>query len=270
MAKRYIRNYTVIQKNIKVGQSDKMINYLINQEHKNHKDTKIICQDNSEDFKDLLFLRKQKNDFNYMKNKKGGRKLSDIAKSITFNIPPAFEVSEEQSIEILDKIKIKMVELFELNNLDMDQSDLYAAIHFQENSHIHLILPMLDKNGKNMRRFKEPGFLIDLKILFTETVDNVCNTEIKEYNQLTPEERQHNATLKELQALKQDYEALYTSNDLSEHSKKIINKYLNKLNRTINHSDKPFEVDYINLINKDINSINQSKDIKKKFNPINI
>jgi len=260
MAKRYIRNYTVIQKNVKVGESNKMINYLLNEEHKNHKETTIHCEDNSELFSDLLFLRKQKNDFNYMKNKKGGRKLKDIAKSLTFNIPPDFKPTLNDTKQILNHIHNGLLDLFNQYDINMYESDLFTAIHQQSNTHIHILLPMLDNTGKNIRRFKEPGFLVELKILFTESVDKVMNTEIEQYEQLSKEELKHNQNVRELNRLKNDYEEILKQLEIS-NPEKVATAFFIKQIKVIDTLLKFDNIDTnkLEVLNKNVGTVNKHK-----------
>lgn len=260
MAKRYIRNYTVIQKNVKVGESNKMINYLINAEHKNHKNTIIHCEDNSEDYSDLLFLRKQKNDFNYMKNRKGGRKLKDIAKSLTFNIPPDFKPTLNDTKQIKEYIHNGLLDLFKMYDINMNDSDLFTAIHEQDNSHIHILLPMLDNQGKNIRRFKEPSFLVELKILFTESVDKVMNTEINQYETLSKEELKHNKNVRELTRLKNDYIEIINKLEIDNPDKLSID-YFTKQVKAIDKLLKfdNIDINKLNVLNKNIDKINKHK-----------
>lgn len=268
MAKRYIRNYVVKQENVKSGKENKMINYLLSETHRNHKQTKIHCEDNSDNFSDLLFLRKQRNDFNYMKNKKGGRKLKDIAKSITFNIPPDFKPSLNDTKQILNHIHNGLLDLFKLYDINMNESDLFSVIHEQSNSHIHLMIPMLDNTGKNIRRFKEPGFLIELKILFTESVDKVMNTEIEQYQQLSKEELKHNQNVRELNRLKNDYIEVIEQLKLS-NPDKLSSEYFTKQIKVIDMLLKfdNIDIDKLNILNKNIDKVNKHKS-SIKINPM--
>jgi len=260
MAKRYIRNYVVKQENVKSGSENKMINYLLSETHRNHKDTIIHCEDNSEKFSDLLFLRKQKNDFNYMKNKKGGRKLKDIAKSITFNIPPDFKPTINDTNQILNHIHNGLLDLFKMYDINMNESDLFSVIHEQSNSHIHLMIPMLDSTGKNIRRFKEPGFLIELKILFTESVDKVMDTEIEQYQQLSKEELNHNKNIRELNRLKNDYIEVINTLQIS-NPDKLSTKYFETQIKTIDSLLKfdNIDIEKLNTLNKNVDKVNNHK-----------
>ena len=269
MASKYIRNYVVKQKNVKIEKSGTIIRYMLNEEHKNHKNTKILCEDNSDNFQDLLVDRLHLNNINYMKNRKGGRKLKDIAKSLTFNVPPAFNISEEDIKKVLDLIKKRMTELFDKFDIDLDESDLFSAVHIQDNSHIHLLLPMLDKQGKNIRMFKEPSFLIQLKILFTESVDMVCKKDIKEYKPLTEEEQAHNEAIRELNIMKNSY-ILVKSTIPADKAKavKFIDNEIIKINRALK-ADK-IDNDYLSKLNNQADKVNASKDIKTKISHITL
>ena len=269
MAKRYIRNYTVIQKNVKVGEENKLLNYLLSDTHKNHLDTIIHCDNSPTDYSDLLFLRKQANDFNYMKNKKGGRKLKDIAKSITFNIPPDFKSTAEDLKIILNEIKSSLDNYFHNNDINLNYEDMFSVIHEQSNNHIHMVLPMLDANGKNIRRFKEPSFLIELKIIFTEAVDKHFNKNVKEYQQLTAEERKHNATRKELERLKREYQHIInTDTQLNEKTIKYLKNEIIKIERLLNNSEDTIQAEMINMINKNLDKLNRAQSNIYNLKPI--
>lgn len=267
-----LKTYTVISKNVKIEKSSTIINYLLNENHKNHtkKKTKIETENDSDSFKDLLVDRLHLNNLNYMKNRTGGRKLKDIAKSLTFNVPPSFEISEEDLKKILEMIKERLLKLFDTFNIDLDISDLFSVLHIQDNSHIHMLLPMLDKNGKNIREFKEPKFLVQLKVLFTESVDKVCYKDIEQYKELTADEKAHNKALRELNILKDSYNNLLAqlSEEKNHKAVKFINNEINKINRALK-ADK-IDNEYMKKLNNSVEKVNKSNVIKTKLHTMKI
>lgn len=251
-----LKNYTVIIKNVMLGKQNKIINYLENEEHKNHKKTKIICSDNSEIFKDSLLDKIHENNKNYLRSKKGGRRLKRIAKSITFNIPPFFNSTLEQVEEVNTEFFIQFVNLLNSYDIKLNRADLFTAIHYQENPHFHLILPTLDNNGKNIRKFNTTAFAKELKLLFTESVDKVLKTDIKKVKPLTEEEQAHNTTIRELKALKNEYiKAL--DGDIQSNAIKYIKNQLVVIERTLK-ADK-IENKYINALNSNAEKITKAK-----------
>jgi len=250
-----LKNYTVIIKNVKIGQQDKIIKYLENETHKNHMNTKIICENEVEIFRESLLDKLHENNKNYIRNKKGGRPPKRVAKSLTFNIPPVYKATEEQSKEISKELILRLLELFKSFNIELDEQDLFMAIHYQDNPHIHLLLPVFNRLGVNIRRFNFPSFTTQLKLIFTESVDKILKTDIAEIPTLTEEEQAHNQTIRELKALKDEYiKALEV--DIPAGAKKYINNELITIERSLK-ADK-IELKYLNKLNAGADKITKA------------
>ena len=264
-----LKSYIVKTKNIMVGNQNKIINYMINSEHINHKDTNIICGDNVNEFKEYLLGRLHHNQMNYALNKKGGKPLKRIAKSLTFNIPKSFESSNEQLLEIDRNIKSRIIELCQGYDIDLNVENLFSAIHQQDNNHIHMILPMIDNKGINARQFNTPSFQTELKVIFTQVVDKVLDKDFNQYKLPTKEIVEHNEVEIELKKLLNDYEYILTSEDFTEQERaatflktQITNiKRLLKKDEEINHID-------LDKINKNIHKVNTSEHIQKELKQI--
>jgi len=258
-----LKNYVVKMENVEVGKQNKIINYMVNQEHKNHKNTIILTEDNSEDYKLNLMKKLHASQLNYAKNKKGGRPLKRLAKSLTFNIPKYFNISETELKSIDGILKLKIKNLIDSLGIDLNLSDIFSAGHYQDNAHIHLLLPTVNNNGKNIRYFNNKAFLTQLKVIFTETVDKTLNTDIKEVETLTPEEQEHNKVIKSLEHLINEYQYILNTEELQPKAEKFINNAIIEIKRILEQSDSIKEIKNIDSINKKVKKINQSKSIKK-------
>jgi len=263
-----LKNYVVKMENVEVGKQQKIVNYMVNEEHKNHTNTQIFCDSSEEEYKLNLLAKLHSSQMNYAKNKKGGRPLKRIAKSLTFNIPKYFNCSDLELKNIDSIIKMKIIELLNKLGIDLQLSDLFSASHFQDNKHIHLIIPMIDNQGKNIRHFNSKSFLTELKVIFTETVDNTLNTDIKEVKTLTPEEQAHNKTIKDLEALIIDYQYIINTENLTDKAIQFMNNSIIQIKRLLEHSDSIKEVANLDKINKNIDKVNKSKAVNKVLNKI--
>ena len=104
-----LKNYTVIVKNVDIVKENNLINYLVNERHRNHlkKDTKIIEFSNRKTYQTHNENKVKINRNNYILNGKGGKSLKRISKSYTFNLPKSYKsiVSIEQMRQIDSMLK---------------------------------------------------------------------------------------------------------------------------------------------------------------------
>lgn len=259
-----LKNYVVKIKNVIVGKQNNIIDYLSNENHKNHTGTtfKKVSEIDEEEAKENLLSKLHQNQLNYLKSKTNGRRIKRIAKSLTFNIPKSYKPSAEEVISINLKLLEAIENLFQSMSIDLTKNDLYSIIHFEEEKHDHvnLILPMLGNDGKNIRHFNSPLFIRQLKAMFTEIVDNTLNRDIKQYKALTPEQQEHNAKLRDIERLKADYQALLQTINEAEQPRavKFINNELVKIERTLKNSEQETINDYISQLNKSVDKVNKS------------
>jgi hypothetical protein len=178
-----LKNYTVKMKNVKYDGLLKYVNYLYSETHKNHSKTeKIISINGNDNYVENMIDLKSKNEKNYILNAKGGRKLQDICKSLTLNVPKNYEANEEQLKKIGLDFHKNLKQYLKDKNIDLENKNVLNVLHKQENNHFHYLLPLLDNEGNTIRYFKEKHFLKKIKVIFSNTVDNVLNTNIKNYN----------------------------------------------------------------------------------------
>ena len=258
-----LKNYVVKMENVEVGKQNKIVDYMVNSEHKNHSNTIILCEDNSEDYKINLLGKLHASQMNYAKNKKGGRPLKRLAKSLTFNIPKYFNCSESELKSIDGILKLKIKQLIDRLGIDLQLSDLFSAGHYQDNAHIHLLVPTVDNKGKNIRYFNNKSFLTELKVIFTETVDKTLNTDIKEVKTLTKEEQAHNKKIRELEDLIKEYQYILNTEELGDKGIKFMNNAIIEVKRLLEHSDSIKEIKNIDRINTKISKINKSTSISR-------
>ena len=260
-----LKNYVVKIENVESGKESKIIKYMFNETHQNHTQT-IILKNGVVDDGDEFFLHLQElkhlNEMNYLKNKKGGRKLKRIAKSLTFNIPKYYEVSEEQAEQINAVLEQEIFKLLEAKGIEIDK--ILSVIHYQENTHIHTQIPMLDKNGKNIRELNTKSFLTELKLVFTQSVDTILKTNIEKAKTCTKEETEHNLVLVSLKRLKADYERLMTTVEADSKPYQFLKNQITTIDRTLDNYDEATIDKYTAQINKNLDKVNQhfNKSIK--------
>lgn len=260
-----LKNYVVKVANVEVGEQNKIIKYLVNREHKNHKNTVINSTDNALDYQTNLLNKIHTNEVNYLKNKKGGRKLKRIAKSFTFNLPKNYDCSLNE-IKLIDElIKSKLAKSISDIGIELNIMDIFSASHYQENKHIHLILPTVDNNGKNVRYFNTPTFLTEIKVIFTEIVDKVLEKNIENVSVCSTEQTEHNQEIIKLRHLIRDYQAYIHNETMSDKALKFMKNAIIKIERIIENADDEISPEQIEKVNKDLLKINKSEEIKSKF-----
>ena len=207
-----IKNYTVIIKNVKTTGLKKLLNYFNSEGHKNHKknNTKIVEYGSQDKFEKLNNEKIQKNTENYIKNKKGGRKLSIIGKSLTFNLPKSYsKIADISKCGEINKMLIRgIMSEYKKFGIEIEENEIYSVLHHQDNPHFHFILPYLDSNGNTIREIKPKGFTSRMKILFSQVVDKVLETNIKNYEKLDQGDNEKNMVHRNLESMKDWYSTL--------------------------------------------------------------
>lgn len=210
-------NYVVRMKNVKVDRLNTILNYLTNDNHKNHTkhNTQISELSNREQYRNIADNKIVKNKVAYMKNGKGGKPLSVFGKSLTFNIPPSFEMNEKLSKDIYNDLVIGLKELYKNlppfskgdpgESYDLDENELYSVFHNQNNPHWHVLVPYLSKEGKTLRGTKSKVFLSQLKALWSEIVMKHYNVSLEEYQPESEEEKNMSINRRYLNDLKEYY-----------------------------------------------------------------
>ena len=190
-----LKTYITKIENLEITKVKQYVNYLQNVEHGNHQDrTTILGQNiNSEDY---LFNSKMKIKKNKIDRKgKGGKPLKVSDKTLTFNIPPNYDCSKEQTLLIQSRLVEYFIKIYGKENYDLGD-DYFTNIHYQDNIHVNFIVPYLGRDGKTMRFVKPKKFLQEAAKEFTKIVDDVLNTNIKDYR--TKEEETMGELVKDL------------------------------------------------------------------------
>lgn len=211
-ALKMLKNYTVIVKNVLIEKRENLLKYLNDENHKNHtkKETNIFELSNREKFKKITDDKLKRNAENYSKNKKGGKRLKRVAKSFTFNLPKNYKslASVEQCKKIDEKLKKEIIKIYATFGIEIDNNELYSVLHHQDNPHIHLIVPYLDKNGHVVREINAKGFTSRLKVLFSQVVDKVLETNINNYKKLNEKDNGQNRIRQSLEEVLKWYKSL--------------------------------------------------------------
>lgn len=252
-----LKNYTVKIKNVKKVALKNYISYLNNQEHKNHYSTSIYNENNDINFFNNELFKFSNNEEKYKLNGKGGRKCSIISKSLTFNIPPYYKINIEQARTIKKELLTNIISIYSKNGISISYNDLYAVIHYQENTHLHLLIPTLSQEGENLRFLTRKVFLLELKKIFTKTVDSVLKTSYRDYIPLKKEELEHNKVLKYLEDLKAFYTYYLQFEDTKYYKNQII-----QIDRVIKENPKIIN-EQIELLSKNSEKVNE---LRKKNN----
>lgn len=176
-----MKNYIVKIKS--VSDTLKLANYLLDENHKNHKATKGHYEilNNKEDF--ILSNEADENKLETQKklNRKGGRPSKEKALSFTFNFPVDYfsKINTEKMTEILNLVLQDMA-----NYLNVEVEELkrksFAVQHDQENQHFHLMISTI-LNGVKNRDMRHKNFLKLAKQSFTQHTDSVLDTYIGKY-----------------------------------------------------------------------------------------
>jgi FtsZ-binding cell division protein ZapB len=167
-------------------------------------------------------MKIKENEKKYLKNGKGGRKLKISNKSLTFNIPVGYSCSIQELKEINKTLTQEIIKLYKAYNFDIKENEIYNIIHYQDNPHIHALLPYLDKNGEVIRKIKSKNFLNELKLIFNYSVDSVLGTDFKAYKSLQEEQREHNRVILYLEELLSYYKHLLSIEDSKYYKNQVI------------------------------------------------
>lgn len=212
-----IMNYVVRIKNVRVDRLRTILNYLTNDNHKNHTkhQTEISELSDRERYEKVANEKIVKNKVDYMKNGKGGRPLSVFGKSLTFNVPPAFTMDEKTSEKVYEDLLEGIQEIYrnlppyskgdDGETYELDPEEIYSVFHNQNNAHWHIIVPYLSKEGKTLRGTKSKVFLSSLKALWSEIIMKHFQISLEEYQPETEEEKIMSINRRYLNELKEYY-----------------------------------------------------------------
>ncbi len=230
-----IMNYVVRIKNVKVFGLETFLNYLNDKKHKNHtkKNTEIFELSNRNDFVLSTMDKLWKNGENYIKNKKGGRKLKVLGKSLTFNIPKGFDFNLDIGKQINTDIAAKIRGLYKSYGYDIEENELYGVLHNQENPHYHYYIPYLDKEGKTLLYIKPKRFLNELKLIWNEIMINHYGISLENYKPLSEQDQEQNKNRRYLEELKEYYLTIYNF----ENPDKYIKNQMIKIDRLLKKND---------------------------------
>lgn len=265
-----LKSYYVKVRNVKVsGGTKRLTNYFNNSEHKNHTkhNTKIIPlglyseeeKHNLKSKKDYVELMNDRIKLNSEKleesgKKKRGTKLKIIGKSFTFNVPPKYNVTEEQLKSIYNDLLNTLKEIYLRNGCIVSEEEIYSVIHLQENSHIHMQIPYVDCFGNTMRFLKPKSFTNQLRMSFNKIVDKNLKRSINQYNPLTREEIEHNKMIRFLLELKVGYQVELNSEILTDKESKYIKNQIVSVDRLLNKNEE-----YIRLLGKKDKETSEAK-----------
>jgi len=240
----HLDTYITRIENIEKTKVQQLVNYLLSEEHSNHENSRILSNNNNPD----EYLENNQNKINSNSKRKrhiGGKKLKYSNKSITFNIPVDYEVTDINLKNIQSRLVEYIKFMYKNENIDLRDIDIFSNIHDQGNSHINLIIPYLTDNGETIRFIKsQDKFLKVVAKEFTNIVDNELNTNIQTYKTRYDQ-------IEELNETYLNYDKL-TLEDISELKKKV------KDNKLLKRS-----YDYLYKV---INGGNQIKTIQRLAN----
>lgn len=257
-----LKNYTVIVKNVNIDKRNTILKYLTNKDHKNHKNnTEIFEYSDVKIFEKITNQKLKKNEENYIINKKGGKKLKVVNKSLTFNLPKDYKkiATPEKCQEIYNQVIKKIIREYKAFGVEITEKELYGVLHYQNNPHIHLILPYLDMKGNTIREIKPKSFINRLKVIWSMSVDNVLNTAINDYKPLSKEEQAHNYKIRQLQDLKEWY---ITLQRIDNKETKYYTNQIKNIDRLL-QDNKIIEDKNIELLYK---NMNKAYDLRIKAN----
>jgi len=185
-----MKNYVV--KIEKINYKDgliKYVDYLKNDKHSNHKKTNKIVELSQISSTNFMFNTINADNFVNLKRtmaRKGGRPSTELAKSLTFNIPKEYNVGDHH-LKLLNIKILKDISAYLKVDIEELEKKTYSVAHFQENTHIHfLIATTLVKGGKQQknRDIKTKSFLNFVKSSFTKHLDDILETNITKYKPL--------------------------------------------------------------------------------------
>jgi hypothetical protein len=275
-----IKNYNVKIRNINVDRVESYCKYLNDGNHKNHtkKDTKIINNSDTNRFLNNVIKSIDNNRKNYELNGKGGKKLKVFGKSLTFNIPTTFTPSSEILKKIERDLIDKIIDLYGNYDYEIDRNELYSVIHSQDNNHIHLIIPQIDKSGnlitsiskngnKDYRFIKSKTFLNQMKLIWNELVEYHFEVSHNEYKPLSKPQNENNSMIRTLEDLKYSLLKDIDNPKLNERTRKYYKNQVVVIDRILNNSDYQTQ-DKLDILNKNIDKMNKTRKKERKLNHI--
>ena len=262
-----LKNYTVIVKNVNINKEANLLNYLVNNKHKNHikKDTKIIELSNRDTYEAHNLKKLKLNHNNYVLNGKGGKPLKRISKSFTFNLPKSYKsiTSVKQMQQIDSILKRQITKIYADFNIDINVEEIYSVLHYQDNPHLHLLTPYLDKNGKVIRQINHKGFTSKLKITFSKIVDKVLNQDMSKYKKNSTQENNNTKIKIDLERLKDWYLILIKIDGIQT---KYYKNQIVAIERMLKDIDNVVEDD-INRIYKNVDKVKKGRKAAKMQTP---
>jgi len=268
-----IMNYVVRIKNLKVARLKTFLNYLNSSKHKNHvkKNTEIYELSSREDFVKISNEKIIKNKMGYIKNAKGGKPLQVLGKSLTFNIPTDFEFDLEKSNLIYEDLIEGLIELYEnlppfkkgdsWTNYALDRNEVYGMLHKQSNSHYHVVVPYLDRDGNVLRGVKSPTFTNGLKLLWNKVMIKHYGIDLEAYQPQSKEELEKGKNRRYLEDIKDEYTRVYEQTNNKYYKNQIVT--IERLLK-LNDSEINNNIDKIDTIEKNYkNAKGYSKAITK-------
>lgn len=174
-----MKNYIVKMKS--VSNVVNMADYLLNEKHKNHKNTKEIIEltNNYEDFLKANLEEEAELEIKKQLAKKGGRPSKETTLSFTLNFPKSYKVNQDQVKKINDLV---LEDLANYLNIELEElkRKSYSVQHVQDNEHYHLLVSSILNKKKN-RVIRSRSALTFIKKSFTMHTDKILNTSIEKY-----------------------------------------------------------------------------------------
>lgn len=256
-----IMSYVVKMKNIRPNGLHRYINYLNNPNTKSHKEKNTVITElsNRDNFIKISSEKLWNNGEKYIKNGKGGRPLTRIGKSLTFNIPTQFEFNDNVSIHIYNEIINGLKSIYNSYGYNIDDSEIYSVLHKQDNSHFHIISPYLDREGNTLLFTNHYRFEKELKMLWNEIIINTYGISLEEYQPL--KEREDNDNRRYLNELKE-----YYMNGFNLQEEEYIKNQVLKIDRLLRLSNEDLEEKKKQIKTLDNNLDKVLKQLNKKTN----
>lgn len=158
--------------------------YLLDEYHKNHDNTKII-NFYKQEYIDSFMMNTIKNcrlkDAN---NIKGGRRVESFAQGFNFVLPEQFQPTPQQWLEIYKDVKSALKE-----KIGCSEKCFFGNLHQENkgNSHINILVSRCDEGGKLNELLDKRSVIITGKIAFKEAVKKHVGIEPKDYTLKTDE-----------------------------------------------------------------------------------
>lgn len=191
-----MKNWTVISKPIKESCKGlaNYLNYLIDENHKNHKNkTKIIpILGNSEKLYKKIVYSVAERDLIRSKKRKGGRTISSYAQSYVFTLPenlPKHPTPEDWKYIAVDLIKT----IQKFTNIPFKElkSNIFINLHDQKNPHLNVVVSkVMDKSVKT--ELQKKSIVSALKKAFNFSVMKRINLSPNDYQPKTKRSKRFN------------------------------------------------------------------------------